>query len=372
MHRQNSFWRELLTGAPHAGSLFTHSGAESIGSPKIRTWREAVALPSINTAGEFTTALIVGAWAIVAARYLETEDVVMGVMVDGYESTSTILPMRVSVNSSEHIEHYLKSIREKREAMASFGNTGIEAIRQLSPEIEVACAFQEVLAIHTLHDIGHPSSEPPQDYVLSVDYYIQGQQVTLEANFDENIVSETRVQRWLRHLEFVMQQLCSQPGDTCIEDIQIFSPDDELRVREFNRTPITRIDSCIHQIFAEQVVLRPQAEAICSWDGSFTYSELDSLSTRLSHHFVELGIRPGILVPVCFDKSAWTVVSMLAVLKAGGACVAIDAQQPVARLRVIVQDTGAQLIVSAIQHVALCQKLVQRVVAIHPSFVYKS
>ncbi|KAH6681478.1 hypothetical protein B0J14DRAFT_470202 [Halenospora varia] len=361
----------MLAGAPPAGSLFPQSGAEVAGNPKIRASRRTVALPSINTAGEFAAALIVGAWAIVAARYSETEDVVMGVMVDGCESTGTILPMRISVNRSEHIEHYLKSISEKRGAGALFGNTGMEAIRQLSPEIEAACAFQEVLAIHTSRDIGHLGS--PQllrDYVLSVDCYIQGQQATLEVNFDENVVSEARIQRWLYHLEFVVQQLCNEPGETCIEDIQIFSPNDELRVREFNSKPINRIDSCIHQAFAEQVALRPQAEAICSWDGSFTYSELDSLSTRLSHYFVGEGIRPGILVPVCFDKSAWTVVSMLAVLKAGGACVAIDAQQPVARLQAIVQDTGAQLIVSAMQHVALCQKLVQIVVAIHPSFVY--
>jgi len=369
MHRQTSFWRDMLAGASPAGSLFPRSGEEIVGSQNIRTCRQAAALTSINTAS--TAALIVGAWAIVAARYLETEDVVIGVMVDGCESTSDILPMRISVHHSEHIEHYLKSISEQREAIARVGNTGMEAIRQLSPEIEAACAFQEALAIQTTRDIGHlGSSELLQDYVLSVGYYIWGQQATVEVIFDENIVSEARVQRWLCHLEFVVQQLCSVPGETRIEDIQIFSPDDELKVRKFNGTLTSRIDSCIHQIFTEQVALRPHAEAICSWDGSFTYSELDGLSTRLSHHFIDLGVRPGILVPVCFDKSAWTVVSMLAVLKAGGACVAIDAQQPVARLQVIVQDTGAQLIVCAIQHVALCQELVQRVVAIHPAFVY--
>lgn len=368
---QDGFWREMLAGAAPAASLFPHSGAKAGGTPKIRTCRQTTTLTSINTPGELAASLIVGAWAIVAARYLEREEVVMGLKVDGGVSTSTILPMRIAVNRSEHIEHYLKLIREKREAGGRFGDGGMEAIRQLSPEIEAACAFPEVLAIYTPRAIGHLGSSPPlQGHVLSADCYIQGQQATLEVNFDERVVSEARVQRWLGHLEFVVQQLCSERGDTCIEDIQIFSPHDELKVREFNRKPINRIDSCIHQIFAEQVALRPQAEAICSWDGSFTYSELDSLSTRLSHYFVEAGIRPGILVPVCFDKSAWTVVAMLAVLKAGGACVAIDAQQPVARLQVIVQDTGAQLIVSAMQHVALCQKLVQRVVGINPSFVY--
>ncbi|KAE8822095.1 hypothetical protein PTNB85_10525, partial [Pyrenophora teres f. teres] len=111
-------------------------------------------------------------------------------------------------------------------------------------------------------------------------------------------------------------------------------------------------NKCIHDLFAEQVLAQPNAPAICAWDGEMSYSVLDGLSTKLAGYLVKIGVKPGDVVPLCFEKSMWTVVAMLAVLKAGGAFAPLDPDHPVSRHKEILRQTGARMVVVSAQHSA--------------------
>jgi amino acid adenylation domain-containing protein len=113
------------------------------------------------------------------------------------------------------------------------------------------------------------------------------------------------------------------------------------------------VERCIHDLFVEQAEARPDAPAICAWDGELTYGELDALSTKLAGHLVELGVKEEDMVPLCFEKSMWTVVAMLAVLKAGGAFVPLDPDHPRIRHEEILEQTKASLVLTSAQHVSL-------------------
>lgn len=72
-----------------------------------------------------------------------------------------------------------------------------------------------------------------------------------------------------------------------------------------------------------------------------SYSSLERASSLLAHHLrAQNGVGPGSWVLVCFDKSRWAIVSMLAVLKAGAAFVPVDPRFPELRVRQILQTTG--------------------------------
>lgn len=78
-----------------------------------------------------------------------------------------------------------------------------------------------------------------------------------------------------------------------------------------------------------------------SWDGSWTYAELERLSSCLALRLKTLGIGPEVPVLLCFEKSKWHVLASLAVLKAGGVCASVDPTHPVDRLRTIAQTAKA-------------------------------
>jgi non-ribosomal peptide synthetase component F len=103
--------------------------------------------------------------------------------------------------------------------------------------------------------------------------------------------------------------------------------------------------------------------AVDSWDAKLSYWELDRLSSQLGHYLVDQKLT-GTLVPLCFDKSAYTICAMLAVLKCGAAFVPLDPNAPVARLRDIVADTEAKTILCSPRLQGLCASIVPRAMAV--------
>ncbi|MPZ65280.1 MAG: amino acid adenylation domain-containing protein [Pseudonocardiaceae bacterium] len=101
----------------------------------------------------------------------------------------------------------------------------------------------------------------------------------------------------------------------------------------------------------------PDAVAVTSGDASMTYAELDVAANRLAHHLLELGVAPEAPVGICVRRCLAMPVGLLAILKAGGACLPLDPSYPVERLRfmladaqppvVLVQPGSAELIEAA-------------------------
>ncbi|EED20874.1 nonribosomal peptide synthase, putative [Talaromyces stipitatus ATCC 10500] len=118
-------------------------------------------------------------------------------------------------------------------------------------------------------------------------------------------------------------------------------------ISEWTSNPADPSVACAHELFRRRAELQPGSLAIDSWDSQMTYGELDSLTTRLSFLLVEAGVNPDIIVPLCFEKSAWYVVAMIAVLKAGGAFVPLDPAHPPARLQEIVSQVNPPVILTS-------------------------
>ncbi|OAX81346.1 hypothetical protein ACJ72_04311 [Emergomyces africanus] len=144
----------------------------------------------------------------------------------------------------------------------------------------------------------------------------------------------------------ILNSILVNPDPTVGQAIQI--GDYELqKLWEWNAALPQTMDRCIHDIFMENARRHPDRLAVVSWDGELSYGEVDQLSTTLAIHLIKQGIRIGKAVPLCFEKSMWTVVAVLAVMKSGGALVLTDPSQPEARLKTIVTEVGADLMVTS-------------------------
>ncbi|CAI7588210.1 unnamed protein product [Penicillium glandicola] len=107
------------------------------------------------------------------------------------------------------------------------------------------------------------------------------------------------------------------------------------------------IDHCIQDIISEKAQSQLDRPAVLSWDGEMTYRQLEERSTNLARHLVDLGLQIGKAVPLCFEKSMWTIVGVLAVIKAGGALVLMDPSQPEGRLSTIASEVEAGFILTS-------------------------
>ena len=106
------------------------------------------------------------------------------------------------------------------------------------------------------------------------------------------------------------------------------------------------VRKCLHELFSEQAHRTPEAVALSFAGEQLSYAELDRRSTLLASRLHRWGIGPDQLVALLCEPSMELVVGMLGILKAGGAYLPIDARHPPERVRTVLADSGAQVLLT--------------------------
>ena len=126
----------------------------------------------------------------------------------------------------------------------------------------------------------------------------------------------------------------------------------------WNRDVPPTIDRCMHDVISERAQTCLDKVAIASWDGSLTYAQVDRYSTFLAISLTEdYGVELHDFVPVCFEKSRWTIVAVLAVMKAGATLVMMDPTIPLARLQNMGKQVGAKMMVASATQIELARAI---------------
>lgn len=101
--------------------------------------------------------------------------------------------------------------------------------------------------------------------------------------------------------------------------VELFSDRDYAQIVEWEAENPPEVEEqvqdCVHDLVSKQAERQPSSQAICSWDGTLTYLELEEEATKLAHHLVDAGVGPHCVVPVVMDKCRLAPVAMVAVLK---------------------------------------------------------
>jgi amino acid adenylation domain-containing protein len=117
------------------------------------------------------------------------------------------------------------------------------------------------------------------------------------------------------------------------------------------------IEQSIPQRFEQQVQVGGSRVAIKSDREIYTFDSLNRTANRLAREIVTR--RGSVEEPIAllFDHGAAVLVAIMAVLKAGKFYVALDASYPRDRLKYMLQDSGAKLIVTDPNNIAVVRDL---------------
>lgn len=151
-----------------------------------------------------------------------------------------------------------------------------------------------------------------------------------------------------------------------VGQVNLVTDKDEKSICSWSGQRLFSRMTCLHYLFEASARVIPQSEAVCSWDGSVTYQELDATSSILSQRLIDAGVKRGSYVPFAFHKSLWVVVATLAILKAGGAFAPLDPTHPRSRTEDILRSTNAMVIVTSEDLVPLFQGLSTRLFVVSP------
>ncbi len=145
------------------------------------------------------------------------------------------------------------------------------------------------------------------------------------------------------------------------------SREDFEQIQKWNEFLPSPVEKCVHHLFEEAAQERPHAEAVCSRDGSLTYEELDEHATLLARCLLRHGVQVDSLVPLCFEKSMWSVVAMIAVLKAGAAFVPLPCS-PIERVETIMAQINPRVILTSSLQAATFQSRSESVIIVDADF----
>ncbi len=164
--------------------------------------------------------------------------------------------------------------------------------------------------------------------------------------FDRGTV-ELLVERLARLFEAVV----AEPS-VRVADVELLSGAERRRLLvDYNDTAVTGLPAgCVHDVFAAQVRRTPDAVAVCDERQELTFAQLNRRANQLAHRLIAAGVRPESAVAVLVDRSVDLLVGTLAVLKCGAAYVPVPEGVPTARVRMIMEETGAGVLLTDSAH----------------------
>lgn len=109
-------------------------------------------------------------------------------------------------------------------------------------------------------------------------------------------------------------------------------------------------NTSLHNLFKEQAKKTPYKIAIKSSEKHINYKDLDIQSDKIASFLIYKGIKIGMRVAVCLDRSIGMITAILGILKAGAAYVPLDPKYPTDRIKYIIKDSNTQFVLSNYNH----------------------
>ncbi|KAJ5587710.1 uncharacterized protein N7459_003475 [Penicillium hispanicum] len=386
MNESDTFWKTYL--ADMSSTPFPHnknSVPDAVRAGNTQHHRMDISRPA-NSIDFTLPVLLRAAWAIVVAAHTGSGDVCFGETLSGRNidlpgvgdiagPVLTTVPTRIHVDSDMCIAQYLEKIHQSTTDMIPHLHSGLQRIRQLNNDTSSACNFQNLLVIQPSEgqlnekiwiDEKRETSEDFFTHPLVLECGISKTSISFTAHHDELVISGWQTKRLAEQFAHVLKQLMSIPKASSgkITDLEMASPEDKTILSDWNkRTPLA-IERCVHEFIHEKTKETPNAPAVCAWDGDLTYSEFWDLASSFANYLVSRGVGPEVFVPVCLDKSAWAMVTLISVLIAGGAYVPLDPHHPTSRHEEILADVGANMILCTPNYTNRYTRVVKTVIPI--------
>ena len=186
-----------------------------------------------------------------------------------------------------------------------------------------------------------------RDVDLLCSFNLTDQRLRANLEYDTLLYKEATIVQLKEHLLRFFDQVTRQPGLTLREVELLTAADKEMMVVDWNDTDASYPDELtLHQLFEEQVRRNPEKTALVCGQEKLTYHQLNKRANGLAHHLRQQGVSPDTLIGILLERSNQMVVAILAILKAGGAYVPIDPDYPEDRIKYMLEDSQAPILIS--------------------------
>lgn len=149
------------------------------------------------------------------------------------------------------------------------------------------------------------------------------------------------------HLALLAEQVIAHP-ETPLAKLKLASEAEVRRIEtEWTPPAAPRRDlQLLHDAFSDWAARQPDAPALLMREQVLSYGEMERLTNRIAHGLRRRGIEPNQLVGVMMEKGWEQAVACMAILKAGGGYLPINAAWPVERMDNVIAQADVRVVLS--------------------------
>lgn len=376
LEKHLAYWRKQLDSAPPVLELHTdHPRPASQAfrgacewlrlSPalceKLSTWSQRDGLtPFMILLAGFQTLL---------HRYTGQEDIVVGSPVAGRTRAClekviglfvNMLVLRTKLEGNPSFSELLRRTQTTvLEALAQQDLPFEKLVQELQPQrsasysplIQVMFALQDELSdnlsLPGMSTVPFPLETGTAKFDLTFTLVKSGSRLDCCAEYNSDLFEAETVRRMLGHYETILESAFAHPQRS-LSDLPLLRAEErEQLIIGWNRTAADfPREKCVHELFAAQAAATPESVAVVCGKQSLTYRELNRCANQLAHHLVRFGVRVESLVAISMERSLEMMIALLAALKVGAAYVPLDPSYPAERLRFMLNDSKASMLLT--------------------------
>lgn len=311
--------------------------------------------------------LVQGAWALLLSRTTGRTDVVFGTTVSGRPPELpgvedmvglfiNTLPVRVRIDPAEPLVALLERTQAEQARLMDHQHLGLAEIQRLAglgdlfdtttvfenypldPEL---LGEQRAGAMRVTSVEGRDATHYPLALIA-----MPGPRLRLRLDHRTDVLDGAEAAALMGRFVRVLEAVAADPAQP-VGRVEILSEDERRELAADTATTGTGTreePATLPELFAAQAARTPDAVAVVAADTELTYRQIDERADRLARRLVREGVRPESRVALLLDRTPDVVTAVLAVTRTGAAYVPLDATWPEQRIRLILEQTRATVL----------------------------
>ncbi|GKQ38415.1 hypothetical protein ALMP_49470 [Streptomyces sp. A012304] len=365
-------WRDALAGVDEPTLVAPADPAREPLRPRVHELTLSASATAGLTAaarrhGVTKNTVVQAAWGLLLAGLTGRDDVLFGETVNGRPAELpgvetmvglfiNTLPVRVRVERGDTLLDVVTRLQEQQYGLLPHKYLGLTDIQRLtgtqalfdtSTEFSNYPVDAENLE-ETAEGLGVVDAriEDGTHYPLALGASDNGAAVTLRIDYRPDLFDDDTAHALGDRLRGLLEAFAADPARRVDSLETLTAAERHTLLVEWNDTAHVVPRGAVPDLLRAQAGRTPDAPAVVFGDLRLDYRELDERSDRLAGRLAAAGVGPETPVAVLMERSADLPVALLAVLKAGGAYVPLRERDPLPRLRHVVTDTGAPVVVT--------------------------
>ncbi|MFD1990028.1 non-ribosomal peptide synthetase [Paenibacillus nicotianae] len=335
-------------------------------------------------------AIINAAWGLLLQRYNDSDEAIYGLTVsgrpddlDGVEQMIGLFinTIPIVIREPKHLSarEYIVHVHNQLIRLKQAEHLSLSDIQSVSRFKGAEPLFNHILVFEN-----YPLDEQLQQgsfsqfsitgyeeleinhYDMTVSFLLADQPV-LKIEYHAHLFDQHVVQQLGQHFLSVLNQLTSQP-DISVSDITILTNDEQYQLlNEFNQTERTfaKQESTVYELFIEKALAFPEYDAVVYKNDHLSYKELARRATILAACLRNLGGSEGKIVALLMDWSTDMITAIMGVLGSECAYLPIDPNYPAERIRYIVENSQAQIVITMPEFETMAANIADTVVVLN-------